>query len=117
MMTQSSSLVLAVFVPVLGAFVLPFVGRISLRARNLSALAFILAPLLYSCLVIPVVLAGQTIVFTKSFPLGFNLILTADGLAVFMAIVSSLISAIIVLYSFGYISHYENQNELSLIHI
>jgi len=28
-----------------------------------------------------------------------------------MAVVSSLISTIIVLYSFGYISHYENQNE------
>ncbi|MFH1223896.1 MAG: NADH-quinone oxidoreductase subunit L [Pseudomonadota bacterium] len=35
----------------------------------------------------------------------------ADGLAVFMAIVSSLVGSIIVLYSFGYISHYEERNE------
>ena len=38
-------------------------------------------------------------------------IFKADALALFMAIVSSLIGSIIVFYSFGYISHYENQNE------
>ncbi len=37
--------------------------------------------------------------------------LHADGLAVFMAIVSSLVSSIIVLYSWGYVSHYKNQDE------
>ena len=47
--------------------------------------------------------------------LGHSLILQADGLAVFMAFVSALICAIIVLYSFGYISHYENQNEYYLM--
>jgi NADH:ubiquinone oxidoreductase subunit 5 (subunit L)/multisubunit Na+/H+ antiporter MnhA subunit len=36
-------------------------------------------------------------------------------LAVFMAVVSSLVGAIIVLYSFGYISHYTNQNEYYLM--
>ncbi|HPQ81131.1 MAG TPA: proton-conducting transporter membrane subunit, partial [bacterium] len=35
----------------------------------------------------------------------------ADNLAVFMALVSSGIGSIIVLYSFGYISHYEFRNE------
>ena len=43
------------------------------------------------------------------------MILLADGLAVFMALVSSLISAIIVLYSMGYISHYDYQNEYYLM--
>jgi len=38
-------------------------------------------------------------------------VLHADMLAIFMAIASSLVGAIIVLYSFGYISHYENRNE------
>jgi NADH:ubiquinone oxidoreductase subunit 5 (subunit L)/multisubunit Na+/H+ antiporter MnhA subunit len=36
---------------------------------------------------------------------------TADALAVFMAVVSSFIGLIIVMYSFGYISHYDNRNE------
>ena len=56
------------------------------------------------------VLTGRTIAISKHLPLGFNFVLIADGLAVFMACMSSLISSIIVLYSFGYISHYENQN-------
>jgi len=44
-------------------------------------------------------------------PLGFNFVLVADMLAVFMAIVSSLIGSIIVIYSFDYITHYGNRNE------
>lgn len=47
--------------------------------------------------------------------MGFNFILNADPLAVFMATVSSFIGAIIVLYSFDYVSHYDNQNEYYLM--
>jgi len=39
----------------------------------------------------------------------------ADKLAVFMALVSSLVGAIIVLYSFGYISHYKHRDEYYLM--
>jgi proton-translocating NADH-quinone oxidoreductase chain N len=60
-------------------------------------------------------MAGQNIVVAKNLALGFNLVFTADPLAVFMAIVSSLVGAVIVLYSFDYISHYENQNEYYLM--
>ena len=48
-------------------------------------------------------------------PFGFDFGFRADGLAVFMAMVSSFVAAIIVLYSFSYISHYENQNEYYLM--
>jgi len=47
----------------------------------------------------------------KSLPFGFNLALTADSLAIFTAAVVSLISALIVLFSFDYISHYKHQDE------
>ncbi|MFA5338463.1 MAG: proton-conducting transporter membrane subunit, partial [Candidatus Omnitrophota bacterium] len=57
------------------------------------------------------ILSGEQIVFFKQFPLGLNFSFTADALAVFMAAASSLISSIIVFYSFGYISHYEHQTE------
>jgi NADH:ubiquinone oxidoreductase subunit 5 (subunit L)/multisubunit Na+/H+ antiporter MnhA subunit len=46
--------------------------------------------------------------------MGFNLSFTVDPLAVGMAIVSSLVGSIIVLYSFGYIGHYDNRNEYYL---
>ncbi len=100
-----------VCVPVIGAFLLPVVGKISLRLRNWLALSFVAASLVCSLTLISPVLSGKIISLTKQFALGINFSLTADSLAVFMAIVSSLISTIIVLYSFGYISHYKNQNE------
>ena len=104
-------LLLIVFVPVIGSFALPFIGRISERARNACALISVLTSLIGSGLLVAPVLAGETITFARQLPLGFNFVLTADMLAVFMAIVSSLVGAIIVLFSFGYISHYENRNE------
>ncbi|MCX5701131.1 MAG: NADH-quinone oxidoreductase subunit L [Candidatus Omnitrophica bacterium] len=105
-------LVLAiVFIPVVGAFFLPLASRVSLRFRNIAAFVLVFSSFILSLKLIPLVLSGKTVLFTREFILGFNFTLLADNLAVFMACVSSLISSIIVLYSFGYISHYENQNE------
>jgi len=105
-------LVLAiVFVPVIGSFCLSLAGKISLRLRNALALILVLTSFILSLRLIPLVISGKTVLITQQFIYGFNFTLLADNLAVFMACVSSLISSIIVLYSFGYISHYENQNE------
>lgn len=104
-----------IFVPVLGSLLLPFIGSVSPRARNGVSLVLVLVSLIGSCLLIPHVISGSKITIFKALPLGFNFTLTADMLAIFMAIVSSLVGAIIVLYSFGYISHYKNQNEYYLM--
>ena len=48
-------------------------------------------------------------------PLGFSFGFLADALAVFMAMTSSLVASIIVLYSYNYIEHYDNQNEYYLM--
>ena len=104
-------LFLIVFVPVLGSFILPFIGKFSRQLRNILALAFVAVSVILSCILLPAVLSGNNI--TINYPLipGLSFILHADMLAIFMSIVSSFIGAIIVLYSFGYISHYENQDE------
>lgn len=104
-----------IFVPVLGSLLLPFIGAVSPRARNGLALVLVLVSLIGSCLLIPNVMSGNKVTIFKPLPLDFNFTLTADILAVFMAIVSSLVGAIIVFYSFGYISHYKNQNEYYLM--
>jgi len=114
-MNKENLLLLTVFVPIAGSFILPLAGRFSKRLRDLLAFILIAAPFIFSLKLIPDVLAGKIIIVSKTFPLGFNFILSADCLAVFMAAVSSFISAIIVLYSFDYISHYENQNEYYLM--
>ena len=100
-----------VFVPVIGSFILPLIGRFSKQLRNILALVFVLVSVVLSFILLPRIISGQAI--TVNYPLipGISFILHADMLAIFMAIVASLIGAIIVLYSFGYISHYENQNE------
>jgi len=108
-------IIIAIFVPVIGAFILPILGSLSERLRNFAALAFVLTSLICSLIMIPAVLSGQVFTITRELPLGFNFILSADMLAVFMAIVSSFIGSIIVLYSFDYISHYDNRNEYYLM--
>ncbi len=110
-MSDSGAVLGAIFIPVIGSLCLPLVGKVSSRLRNILAFLFILSSFVLSLRLIPLVLSGQTVLISKQFALSLNFTLVADSLAVFMACVSSLISAIIVLYSFGYISHYENQNE------
>lgn len=98
---------LLVGMPLLGSFLLPLIGKICEQTRNLFALLCLLVSLVTALMLVPVVLAGTTVTVTFG---GINLFY-ADQLAVFMALVSSLVGAIIVFYSFGYISHYEHRDE------
>ena len=112
---ENNYLLAIIFVPVIGSFLLPIAGRVSERLRNWLALIFVCVSLVGSCLLVPSILAGKVPTIFVELPLGFNFVLAADGLAVFMALVSSLVGAIIVLYSFSYISHYDNRNEYYLM--
>jgi proton-translocating NADH-quinone oxidoreductase chain N len=108
-------LLLIVFVPLIGAFILPIAGRTSVKLRNLLALSFVLVSLVLTMIISLPIFRGEAITADAIFNNVYNFVLYADGLAVFMAFVSALISAIIVFYSFGYISHYENQDEYYLM--
>ena len=110
-MNKEQALFLLVFLPLIGAAILPLIDRASVKLRNLTAFTLVFASFLLSAFILPTVIGGREINIILNLPLGFNFILTADILAVFMAMVSSFISAIIILYSFEYISHYENQRE------
>jgi proton-translocating NADH-quinone oxidoreductase chain N len=111
----STLLLCAIFVPVIGSFLLPLAGRVSEKLRNALALVFVLTAFGASTALLPGVLAGQSVKVAVELPLGFGFGFMADGLAVFMAMISSFVAAIIVLYSFTYISHYENRNEYYLM--
>src|SRR5512135_2595813 len=110
-MSLQNNLLAAVAVPILGAFVLPLVGRGSPKLRNGLSLGLMLSAFVFSLKLVPAVLSGATIIVDLPLVTGSGCVFLADGLAVFMAVFSSFISSVIVLYSFGYISHYENQNE------
>jgi proton-translocating NADH-quinone oxidoreductase chain N len=109
-MNGESLILLAIFVPVLGSFLLPVFGRISENFRNIMAVLMILTSMLCSFLLAGKVITGENIT------VGFSQVLSmhyfyADKLAVFMALVSSIVGSIIVFYSTGYIKHYDNRNE------
>lgn len=104
-------LLICIFVPLIGAFLLPVLGRISAALRNVFALLFVLVSLIAAVFMLPDVVQGTPLSFRMELPLGLSFGFLADGLAVFMAITSSLVAAIIVFYSFGYIEHYPHQNE------
>lgn len=109
-MSPDYLILMTVFIPVLGSFLLPLFGRFSESLRNVLALLMVLSSLVFSFMLLGHVLGGETITTGYSSALAMNYFY-ADKLAVFMAIVSSMVGAVIVLYSFGYINHYENRNE------
>jgi NADH:ubiquinone oxidoreductase subunit 5 (subunit L)/multisubunit Na+/H+ antiporter MnhA subunit len=111
----STLLLCAIFIPVLGSFLLPLAGRASEKLRNALALIFVSASFLASLSLLPGVLRGETVMVSVSLPLGFGFGFMADGLAVFMALVSSFVAGVIVFYSLTYISHYQNRNEYYLM--
>jgi NADH:ubiquinone oxidoreductase subunit 5 (subunit L)/multisubunit Na+/H+ antiporter MnhA subunit len=110
-MDNGMLLAAVVAVPVLGAFLLPAVGRVSATARNVLSVGLVGAALLGSAALLPGALAGEQTVLSWGFGQGSVTLFRADALAVFMALVSALVSTIIVVYSTGYISHYSCQNE------
>ena len=110
-MVNANLLLSIIFVPLVGAFVLPLAGRVSIILRNWLSFFLVIISLFLSIMILPICIEGGTLQYILQLPLDLNFTLYADSLAVFMAIVSSTISAIIIFYSFTYISHYANQNE------
>jgi len=113
-MTHEIVLGVLIAAPLLGAFLLPAASLVSEHFRNALALAMVAVSVLCGIVLLPLVSAGASIAI--SLPLGLGGILFyADSLAVFMALVSSGLGSVIVVYSFGYIRHYDNRNEYYLM--
>ncbi|MCL2513726.1 MAG: NADH-quinone oxidoreductase subunit L [Oscillospiraceae bacterium] len=110
-MTDTFLLLLTIFAPLSGAFLLPLAGRASSRLRGALAFIFVLIPFALSAVMLPAALSGNPPSMKTSLPFGLSFGFMADGLAVFMALVSSFLGMVIVIYSYGYISHSENQSE------
>jgi NADH:ubiquinone oxidoreductase subunit 5 (subunit L)/multisubunit Na+/H+ antiporter MnhA subunit len=105
----------SIVVPLVGAFLLPLVGRFSEKARNVLAFLLIALPFAALCRLVPVVLSGTEVAWQVAFGPVVSLSFSADILAVFMGLVSTLISALIVLYSFDYIGRQDHREEYYLM--
>jgi len=115
MITPELILISALLVPTVGSILVPVIGLKLPRLRNIIALLLVLTPLVASLSLVPEALNGRIVTYSYPLAQGFNILFRADLLAIFMAIVSSFISAVIVVFSFDYISHYEHQNEYYLM--
>jgi len=111
MMEGQGILLICIFVPLIGAFFLPLVGKVSPTLRNILALAFVLVAFISAAVALPNAMSSNPLLFRLELPLGMSFGFFGDGLAVFMAMTASFIGAIIVFYSFGYMEHFKNQNE------
>ena len=108
-------ILLTIFVPIVGSLTIPLAGLISKRARSVWSVLIALATTAFSMLLIPFALRGGELALRKTLALGLDFVVVADALSVFMAVASSFIGALIVVYSLGYIAHEENQNEYYFI--
>lgn len=108
---ESIIIIICISVPLFGSLLLPVLGRINTKLRNITALGFVITAFVCAALALPALLAGSPIFLHYALPLGLSFGLYADALAVFMAMTSSFVASVIVLYSFGYIKEYQNQNE------
>lgn len=104
-------LIICITVPLFGAVILPFLGKINARIRNIAALAFIVIAFICTTLTLPDLIAGSPLFVYWELPLGLSFGFYADALAAFMAMTASVVAFVIVLYSFGYMKEYNNQNE------
>jgi NADH:ubiquinone oxidoreductase subunit 5 (subunit L)/multisubunit Na+/H+ antiporter MnhA subunit len=104
-------LIITVFVPTLGCFLLPLFSAISERVRNAFAVALGAITFLGALNLLPSIWRGSLVSLFVQLPYGLALHLNADPLAVFMALVSSSVGLIIVIFSLGYISHYPDRTE------
>jgi len=80
-----------ILIPVLGAFILPLIGKYSALARNITALVMVALSFTAAAFCLPAALRGEPYQFVLRLPMSFDAVFTGDGLAVFMAMVSSLI--------------------------
>ncbi|HOJ85741.1 MAG TPA: hypothetical protein PLN68_02330, partial [Elusimicrobiales bacterium] len=107
---MDKTLILAVLIPVLGAFTLPIFNKISKDLRNVMAVVIAAVTFILNSMLMQSAFS-EGIRFAITFPFGFDFAFKLDPLSAFMAVVSSLTSLVIVIYSIDYISHYENQTE------
>lgn len=106
---------LIILVPIIGSFIIPLTSVFGKTVRNVFALLLTAATFALTIPLIVFVAQGGTETIRWQLHDIVSLVFVVDSLSVFVASVSSFISALIVLYSIGYISHYENQNEYYLI--
>jgi len=89
----------------------PLAGLISRQARSDWSVLLALLTVAFNLLLLPSVINSGSAVFRHPLILGCDYIIIVDALSVFMSLVSSVLGALIVIYSTGYVRDDDNQSE------
>ena len=114
-MNVETTVLLTIFIPIIGSFAVPLAGLLGRRVRSVWAVLVSGITAVLPLTLLPFALRGGELVVRKPLVLGLDFILVVDPLSVFMAAVSSFIGFFIVVYSLGYIRREENQSEYYLM--
>ena len=114
-MNIETIVLLTVFIPIIGSLTIPLASLLSKPVRSAWAVALGGATTILPMTLLPTAFAGGETILRKEFILGLDFVLIIDPLSIFMAIVSSFIGFLIIVYSLGYIHHEDNQNEYYLL--
>ena len=103
----------AILIPILGGLLIPFFPKGRERVRNIFAAVVSSLPVLFIAFMIPGVLATPSRVTLWELPMfqSISLAFLGDGLSVFVAFASSLVGALVVIYSIDYVREYPHQDE------
>ncbi|MFA5156785.1 MAG: NADH-quinone oxidoreductase subunit L [Candidatus Omnitrophota bacterium] len=97
------SVLTAVFLPLLGAFLIPVLPK---RYRSYYSVLLLGLTFFFSLIAVSLALKHKDFVFVRYFSGWFEFSFLSDGLAAFMAAVSSFVAFLISLYSLDYMEHY-----------
>ncbi len=106
-------MIAATMIPILGGLLIPLFPKGSEKVRNIYAAIISCLPILFIVRMIPGVLATPSQVSIWELPMfrSLNLLFLGDALSVFVAFASSLVGALVVIYSIDYVRDYPNQKE------
>jgi len=114
-MSAETTVFLTMLVPIVGSFTIPLAALISKQFRSFWAVTLSAVTAVLPITLIPLALKGSEIIVRKNLLLGLDFVVIIDPLAIFMAMVSSFVGCLIVIYSLGYIHNEEEQNEYYLM--
>jgi NADH:ubiquinone oxidoreductase subunit 5 (subunit L)/multisubunit Na+/H+ antiporter MnhA subunit len=98
-------------VPMLGSFFELIADRVSAALRNVLAVVLTSATFLCSLALIPLAANSPSISFSPKIVPGLHFTFVIDGLGVFVAVTSSFVGLLIVLYSLSYMKDYDHLGE------
>ena len=109
MLIPSEILISAVILPILGSFVVVLLGKAPYRIRAIFSLAIAAITFILLLSVASTVWGTETVAVRSDWlaDSGISLILYADPLAIFFAVIASFFGMIAILYSFGDMMHEE----------